>query len=259
MPNDLPPTGEVALSYAEEATFMGTYRGIPGTYTCKTNQGCSISMDDKGKVVIRGDDEFTFVPTNQVATYDDPDAAYAYFGWWLNKPAKAGDPHMVEVFSGGTNMHAADVNNAIEGTATYAGPAAGKYVTRTFQAGVHSDSGVGHFTAKANLTAKFGEDNEAGTIGGSVTGFVLDDTTAASWKVTLEDAMLNDNTATFSGMSEVDFGGGATDGDTPAGAWQGSFYDDGATDADAPSTVAGTFDAVTVNASVIGGFGATKQ
>ena len=94
----------------------------------------------------------------------------------LNKPEDNTAVHVVEVFAGGTTNHAANVTNEIVGTATYAGPAAGKYVTKTFEAGVHSDSGVGHFTANANLTAKFGADNEAGTIGGSVTGFVLDDT-----------------------------------------------------------------------------------
>ena len=74
----------------------------------------------------------------------------------------------------------------------------------------------------------------------------------------MEDATLT-TAATFNGTSEVDFGGGATDND--AGTWQGSFYDDADADDDtnAPGTVAGTFDALTTNASVIGGFGATKQ
>ena len=46
----------------------------------------------------------------------------------------------------------------------------------------------------------------------------------------------------------------------PAGAWQGSFYDaDSTAPTKGPRTVAGTFDAETTNASVIGGFGATRQ
>ena len=80
--------------------------------------------------------------------------------------------------------------------------------------------------------------------------------------------MLTDGDAIFSGSTEVDFGGGATanpvaPANTPdgAGTWQGSFYDEApATPAGgAPGTVAGTFNAATTNASVIGGFGATKQ
>ena len=76
--------------------------------------------------------------------------------------------------------------------------------------------------------------------------------------MTLEDAGLTADRAIFSGMSDVDFGGGKQTG---AGRWQGSFYDAApATPAGgAPGAVAGTFDAVTENASVIGGFGATKQ
>ena len=35
------------------------------------------------------------------ATVKDPDVAYTYFGWWLNKPKDNDDPHYVEVFTGG--------------------------------------------------------------------------------------------------------------------------------------------------------------
>ena len=240
-------------------TVTGTFDGVPGQFTCTATEDCSVATDSDGELMTSANWRFT--PASPLtATVKDPDEAYAYFGWWLNKPKDNDGVHDVEVFAGGTDDHAADVTNAIEGTATYAGPAAGKYVTRTFTAGVHSDSGVGHFTADANLTAKFGDENEAGTISGSVTGFELDDTTPVSWKVTLEDATL-DTTAAFDGTTEVDFGGGATDSAVGAGTWQGSFYDDADTDDDtnAPGTVAGTFDAVTDNASVIGGFGATKQ
>ena len=61
---------------------------------------------------------------------------------------------------------------------------------------------------------------------------------------------------------EVDFGGGPTATENAgAGTWQGSFYADADADdnTNAPDTVAGTFDAITENASVIGAFGATKQ
>ena len=36
----------------------------------------------------------------------------------------------------------------------------GKYATKTFTAGVQTDAAVGHFTATAKLTAKFGEGDE---------------------------------------------------------------------------------------------------
>ena len=238
-------------------SFRGSYDGAPGVFECTAVGTCMLSNNAKGELAAT-DQVWDFTPdAPNAAMVKDPDTAYAHFGWWLNKPEDNTDPHMTEVFAGGTDMHAADVNNAIEGTARYAGPAAGKYATKTFSAGVQADAGVGHFTAKANLTAKFGDDGAAGTIGGSVTGFVLDTGASPTWTVKLEDATISD--ATFDGITEATFGPNAT----APGTWQGSFYDD-ADDTDntnAPGTVAGTFDAVSANntASVIGAFGATKQ
>ena len=60
----------------------------------------------------------------------------------------------VEVFAGGVG----DVfsgTNVVKGTAHYSGPAAGKYVTKTVTAGALTDAGVGHFTARASLMAKY--------------------------------------------------------------------------------------------------------
>ena len=242
-------------------TVTGMFDGVPGQFTCTATADCMVSTNSDGD--LDASENWRFTPESPLtATVKDPDVAYAYFGWWLNKPKANDGTHDVEVFAGGTTDHAAVVNNEIEGTATYSGPAAGKYVTKTFTAGVQTEAGVGHFTATANLTAKFGADDAAGTVGGMVNGFELDDGTTPSWAVTLEDAGLDDNDATFDGTTEVNFGGGATATDNGgAGTWQGSFYNDADTtdDTNAPGTVAGTFDALTENASVIGGFGATKQ
>ena len=181
--------------------------------------------------------------------------AYAWFGWWLNKPEDKADTHMVEVFAGGTEMHAANVANLIEGNVTYKGPAAGKYATKTFTAGAQTDAGVGHFTASTTLTAKFLNETAAGNISGSVTGFVLDDGATPTWSVKLMEAELQDGRNTFTGVSEATFGPTSK----VVGDWQGSFYNDAVDDDDtAPGTVAGTFDAVSDNATLIGGFGATK-
>ena len=156
----------------------------------------------------------------------------------------------------------------MDGTAKYSGPAAGKYVTKTFKAGVQTEAGVGHFTATTNLTAKFGDELALGTISGTVATFILDDVTAAPWTVKLESTDLVVNGGTFTGNTEVNFGGGFTTtpvgaaADDHAGAWGGTFYDL-AEDADVdetPNTVVGTFNAATddKNAFVIGAFGAKK-
>ena len=207
-------------------SFAGTFDGVPGTYECTADGGCTLSTDAKGALEVAPGWRFT--PNDNLATIKDPDAAYAWFGWWLDKPKDNDTDHTVEVFAGGTDGHAAVIGDLIEGTATYRGTAAGKYATRTFTAGVQTDAAVGHFTANASLTARFGDDDELGSgINGSISGFMLDDTTPAAWSVTLEKADFMTGQATFTGFTEVNFGGGATDtddGETNPGAWQGSFY-----------------------------------
>ena len=258
------PTGATeSKSFGAEsgnpASFGGMFDGVLGTYECISQTGCTLTTNAKGGLTISP--MWTFSANSNLVTVKVPDTSYTYFGWWLNKPKLNTADHDVEVFAGGTAT-TANATILMVGDANYSGPAAGKYVTRTFTAGPQTDAGVGHFTATANLTAKFGlATGEPGTIGGSVSGFELDDGTSPVWTVKLEDANLSDNTATFAGMSEVNFGGGLTAvEDTPAGTWQGSFYDDDTADtAKGPRTVVGRFDAVTDNASVIGAFGAKRQ
>ena len=262
-PSGATETLEYSATSGNPISFAGTFDSVPGTYECTAVDGsCTLMTDADSELEMA--EGWRFTPNDNLATVKDPDAAYAWFGWWLNKPKEADAMHMVEVFAGGSMEHAADVLDTIEGTATYSGPVAGKYATRTFTADVQTDAAAGHFTANTRLTAKFGDDDEPGSgISGSVSGFVLDDTTPASWSVTLETAMFT-TSATFNGTTEVNFGGGATDndaGETHPGAWQGSFYGAATDDSDAPNTVVGTFGAATDdnNASVIGAFGATKQ
>ena len=242
-------------------SFAGMFAGVAGTFECTAGGGsCTLTTNAEGELQLAADWRFT--PNDNLATVKDPDEAYAWFGWWLNKPKNNTSAHAVEVFAGGTTDHAANITDAIEGNATYSGVAAGKYATRTFTAGVQTDAAAGHFTANANLTARFAEDDELGTgINGSISGFVLDDTRSVGWSVTLETATFTDGAATFAGDTEVNFGGGTTDTENAnrPGAWQGSFYGAAADASDAPDAVAGTFGAAVANASVVGGFGATKQ
>ena len=255
------------------AAFDGMFDGVPGTFECKASSGvCTLMTNDKGELKPSPMDDWGFTAIFSKATVKVPDVAYTYFGWWLNKPEKSTAEHGVRVFAGASAAAMpAEVTAAMEGTARYTGPAAGKYVTKTFTAGVQTEAGVGHFTATTNLTAKFGDEKAAGgSISGTVTSFTLDDVSAVPWKVTLGSVALTDGDTTFTGDTEVNFGGGFTTTDTtvnandmPAGAWGGSFYDAApATPAGgAPNTVIGTFDASTddKNASVIGAFGTKKQ
>ena len=263
------PSGDADLTYKMDGEFKGTFRGIPGTFEC-TSATCAVSLDAKKKPMIaEGEGDLSFIPDSIGDTYDAPDTAYTYFGWWLNKADKEDGDHTVQVFSGGVSpadgmmnaypgAHVADLT----GKAVYKGPAAGKYATKTITAGALSDAEAGHFTAAATLTANFDSatpDDNDGTISGMVTGFEASDgVDASAWKVTLGTAPLTADSVTFTGETDVNFGGGKEE---MAGDWQGSFYNDTDTDAmdDAPGTVAGTFSVTTSGASVIGGFGATKQ
>ena len=51
--------------------------------------------------------------------------------------------------------------DALEGTATYMGGAAGKYALRSSTGGTND---AGHFTARATLNADFSDDSITGTI-----------------------------------------------------------------------------------------------
>ena len=260
MPDVVPdPEGPTDVHGAGD-TFDGTYRGVPGTYTCLGGD-CNVDTDEDGEVTVAlvGSATLQFEPDVLTATYNDPDTDYVYFGWWLNKPDDNTDAHMVETFAGGNNPAMAEAT--LEGTATYMGPAAGKYVTKSYTAGDLTDAQVGHFNATATLTANFDitavGDLPGKSIDGSVTGFEQDGESLGTWKVSLNAAPINTN-GSFTAMTDMNFGGATSLG---AGNWQGQFYGPGATPADDhPSTAAGTFDAVVGDVGyVTGAFGAQKQ
>ena len=256
-PDSAPSAGGPSFQYDEGHEFGGTYRGIPGTFECLAG-GCDVMTDADGEVSVTGNSQFT--PDSITATFGTPDSDYVYFGWWLHKPDNNAAVHMVEAFAGGTNP--AEAPAALEGTATYEGPAAGKYVTKTFTAGDLADAQVGHFTATAELTANFGPDPAgdlpADMISGTITEFEQDGESLGNWEVTLGDASIA-VVGTFNGATSVNFGGATT---TAAGSWEGRFYAPGDTPAsDHPGAAAGTFDAHLMDgtAHISGAFGAHKE
>ena len=259
---DAPPLVGTTLTVegttTDPGTFEGSYRGITGTFTCAAD--CTITNTLNDGVAVAGSD-IEFAPDNQLATYQAPDTAYAYFGWWLNKPKDSSGAHGVDVFAGSTGTAlGSGAHTAIEDTATYQGPAAGKFATRSYTAGVLSDAAVGHFTATATLNADFDTAGEPGTISGKVAGFDTEGAVDASgWEVTLRETAISDTI--FGGNTAVTFGGPAPKAADDHGDWQGQFYDPAKRAADAPGTIVGTFDAVLLDgtASLAGAYGASKQ
>lgn len=222
------------------------------SYLTRDNGG---AKEDVTVSVSRGDD--TVAPED-----------YVYFGWWLYSGADDDDNpiYMVEGFAGG-NDPVPDVQAStdflpITGTATYKGPASGMYVTRILSAGDLDDMEIGSFGAAATLTADFGAADAAlASISGTVDDFRLSgDTNGSGWLVTLDEAegfsTVTGSPNIVGGTTHVTFGGRRHG--PVAGEWQGQFYDpDEVSGAPvAPGTIAGTFDAVTPNASLTGAFGA---
>ena len=260
------PTGDAKLSYDNNDTFKGTYRGVAGTYTCTASE-CEVSLVDK-KPVINDGSSLSFSPTNSAATYNDPDTGYLYFGAWMQKAtSSSGDTYMVESFSGSIGTAAAStIPVAFTGTAKYVGKAAGMFAAKTFTAGALTDANYGNFSATATLTADFGANDAAGNISGRVDEFMTDNTQVdvSKWEVKLDEASLTGDSALFNGDTNVSFAEGASMSDK--GKWQGSFYEvndvnDNNTvdDKEYPLSVAGTFDVHTEAAQITGGFGAHKQ
>lgn len=256
------PPANGSFSYAQDATFPGRFRGIPGTFTCE-NTACAVSADADGDVAFAG--EYRFVATDRLATYDLQDDMYTSFGWWLRKPETgAWQVRMFVIGPGdGTAVDATDNADATTPTRTitanYSGMAAGKYTTESFSAGVKTDADAGHFTADASLTATLnaGDGNDEDTLKGTIDGFELSGPSdASSWKVTLESTRFETDgvAGVAAGNVGVSFGGAKH---ANAGQWSAEFFEDVPTDA--PKTVGGTFGAVTPGASLIGAFGAHKQ
>ena len=107
-----------------------------------------------------------FIPLNGTVQIVVPDAEYMWFGVWARQTVRLGAPNPpvqptefwgFEAQHGGNGATGDDsnvVNNlaAATGSATYQGPAAGRYAVYEPDTG---DSGIGSFTASATLVADF--------------------------------------------------------------------------------------------------------
>ena len=279
--DDLPIVGQT-FTYIDDAAdddlitsrpreFSGTFDGAEGTYECATGD-CSIVRSAEGDLTLVGA-TWTFTPDDDV-TVDVPDPDYLHFGYWMRTTAgDDGNAYDFDTFSNGKlAFGVGDVNTAVEaleGTASYAGPASGLYVRKALDSsGGVTSARHGNFTADTNLTASFGGNDVAlsnqFSIEGTIKNF-MDGTTALSgWSVELEQASFAGEGA---GTRANTFDDGATTG---GGAWSGAFFgavteNDGDTpDVDEsetgyPSGVAGEFDAHFSNGHVNGAFGAELQ
>lgn len=169
-------------------------------------------------------------------------ADHLHFGWWFTAPDDPAGIRFDTFTSGEYPFLSGDVE-ALIGTATYVGPAAGAYVERPAGSG-NAETGV--FTATVTLTANFGA---SGTIGGAVSDFVADivvprdvaDTASSgTWTVELMRASLATETGDFTNT----IGGTANGRAWEDGRWAGGFFGQSHTMDGFPTAVLGEFHAV---------------
>lgn len=285
-------SGTQNYAYSDAAgkyTTQGTYDGAPGQYRCtNTDNVCSVTNDGKGgPSLVTG--TWHFMPdAGANAMAHQPDTAYLYYGWWVRKD-KDGMPTNASAFTGvvgsipghGTTALATNPS-ALEGSATYAGHAAGKFaLDYSKNALLDGTSDGGHFTADAELKATFGAGATAG-VTGTIDNFRLNDGTEdPGWSVALHRAPWGAATAgafatptTDVITTTVNETMGTTwsiDGTSAprSGTWSGQMYDEmpGNTNgnppgdgSDVPTTATGTFHSSFSNVgTMVGAFGADKQ
>lgn len=227
----------------------GSFDGASGTYVCTPMSGsaCTSAVRSGGGTRLSGG--WKFVPA-QGAQVPTPDDEYQYFGWWLRK-AEGG--WALGVFHDGVGSAADEFADlvALEGTATYRGPAAGHFAL--------GGQTAGEFTATATLEVDFGDDAGPGTVEGTVDGFTVGGK-EMPWSVELQAAAISPGGAIAAGGNAtaltywtIDENRGAS-----AATWSGRFHD--ANEDQVPAVATGMFEAVHGDSGrMSGAFGTTLQ
>ncbi len=250
--------------------IRGEYFGASGTFKC-TNDACQISRATTGGTPFAlSAGQWHFMPdAGEEVTIPDQD--WVAFGVWLTAPDNMlNGHHDIGVFYDGMETYAG-VSTVADGTATFAGKAAGYYV---------NGEAHGLFTADAGLTAAFTDSGDmlSGTIQNfrDSAGRYIDTDNPDSpndanqggendWGVTLQGTAIN-AAGTFDNAGTT---GGTADGVVWSGNWMAQLYGPGgrATPVGAPTGVAGNFSAITAQLTdadgdpagykgVVGAFGA---
>ena len=274
------PRGETIV------TVPGSYHGVAGTYSCTPGAGstCAASLRRGGEpgFNLGGVDAAGFAATKAVWTFRPADAnarvmspgntPYLSYGWWLHTAeggrltastftlSKTTDGATASERNAERNALVARIpHNALYGTATYVGGAAGQYALASPLGGTND---AGAFTARATLKAAFNDGSfqfSSGSITGTIDGFTGADGEARDWEVELKKISISGTG--FARIDRNDRPTVWTIGDTAAGAsgnWKGGFYEAG--DDDVPKVVTGTFRTEYGGDGImVGAFGTDKQ
>ena len=248
----------------------GTFDGAPGEFRCTAD--CSSTNNGSGAPSGLGG-TWHFKP-DAGAMVHQPDGEYLYYGWWVSKDSK-GMPTAASAFAGVVEPEAGDLDSGgdltvagLAGSATYTGNAVGKFAINNVLDGTGDG---GHFTADAELTAKFGgattAENDFG-VTGTIDNFRLNDGTEdPNWSVSLARGGLGTTggsiTAPTDDATVWSINGNKADA---SGTWSGTMYDEKPGNApngdgsNIPTTVTGTFySEFSTIGRMVGAFGAEKQ
>ena len=242
---------------------MGTFDGVTGYFECLNDAGCTVrhsasmglSSHDQATTSTVAEWQFVAASSTSTVATTRPDGDFVKIGWWRHVPDFSSGTHRFATFYTGRDPFMASSVQALEGKATYKGPAVGMYVSR--RGGGSLAAIEGRFTALATLEADFGGDltddtadsTDWGMISGKVTDFVAHTGLAdlGDWQVTLGEASLEEGgnfVGTFSGDTADDENSRANGRHFDTGGWEGQFYGNGGTtNTSYPGTVAGQFDA----------------
>jgi len=184
----------------------GTFDGAPGTYRCVpgTDSTCSSAVQGgtSGNQIQLDGGTWTFTPdVGAMTARSTPDATYFVYGWWLRNSDAEGyevgtfTDYVGLTIDGSVGDDSDDLAiDALEGSATYMGHAAGKY---SLLPGLDNPTGdVGHFTANVMLKAEWGDLTAIGSLSGTVDGFMGYDGMARDWTVELQKVDLTSAGAT---------------------------------------------------------------
>ena len=252
------PTNMVRVS------IPGSYHGVSGTYYCTpaATSTCAAQVAANGFTLggtANADNAFTagggvwaFKPANpETRIMSTPDAIYASYGWWIHK-SEGGSRFTASAFVDTRgDVPAAAALDALQGTATYMGGAAGKYALSSSTGGTND---AGHFTAKATLNADFSDNSITGTID----NFMGANGMSRPWSVELKEAAIAPTggitrTADDDTVWTIDDTAAASSGE-----WSGSLYDNGADGV--PKVGTGTFySTYGQDGKMVGAFGVNKQ
>ena len=168
---------------------------LPGSFTCLSASGCeAVDIGDKigdgWHFIITANPEYWYVK-NGDGEYTQ--AVFAEWGMWFSDGAAPTDPKLVNAFagmgvgSGSLVSGDTDVDDSLDGEATYTGEAEG---LSTFRASTDGQAAAavrsGHFTADVELKASFGA---TAMLEGMIDGFE-GPAVNAGWKIEIEKGNL---------------------------------------------------------------------